>query len=114
MTPPSRRRLDPTGKSGVRIVFSRCRRHHAAEPARLFIKNELVAQRGEHDIAKTKYVCYFTTQRPPKATPPENQPTTNQQKNQTNQQPQRKKNWAALRPAGAPQNRAPVALAKKM
>ena len=59
MTPPSRRRLDPTGKSGVRIVFSRCRRHHAAEPARFNIKNELVPQRGEHDMAKTQYICHF-------------------------------------------------------
>ena len=91
MTPQSRRRLDPTGKSGVRIAFSRCRRHHAAEPACFSIKNELVAQRGEHDIAKTQYVCYFTTHRTPKATPPDNQATTKQQKKQSNQQPQKQK-----------------------
>ena len=59
MTPQSRRRLDPTGKSCVRIACSRCRRHHAAEPARFNINNELVPQRGGHSIKNTQYVYHF-------------------------------------------------------
>ena len=33
--------------------------HHAAQPARFLIKNELVLQRGELDMPKTQYVCNF-------------------------------------------------------
>ena len=59
MTPPSRRRLDTTGKSGVSIVFSLCRVRHAAQPAHFLWKNMLVPQRGDADIANTQYVHHF-------------------------------------------------------
>ena len=59
MTPPCRIPLNSSFESGVPIAFSRCRRHRAAEPALFWPKNELVPQRGGHNIAKTQYVCHF-------------------------------------------------------